>query len=62
MPVISRFLGIVVMMYWNDHNPPHLHAKYSGYEVMVSLDGKIIDGSFPKRALKLLKEWVKLNW
>ncbi|MBM3861768.1 MAG: DUF4160 domain-containing protein [Verrucomicrobia bacterium] len=33
MPVISRFLGIVIAMYWDDHSPPHFHAKYSGYEI-----------------------------
>ncbi len=41
MPVISRFLGIVVAMYWNDHSPPHFHAKYGEYEIVVSIQ----DGS-----------------
>lgn len=39
MPIISRFLGIVIMMYWNDHNPPHFHAKYGEYEVTISMNG-----------------------
>ena len=61
MPIISRFLGIIIMMYWNDHNPPHFHAKYGEYEVTISMDGNVIDGNLPKRALKLVKEWVKLH-
>jgi hypothetical protein len=61
MPIISRFLGIAIMMYWNDHNPPHFHAKYGDYEIVISIEGNIIDGNFPKRALNLVLEWVKLH-
>ena len=60
MPVISKFLGIIILMYWRDHDPPHFHAKYGEYEVMVSIDGKV-DGKFPKRALKLVLEWMELH-
>jgi len=35
MPIISRFLGIMISMYWNDHSPPHFHAKYGEYEITV---------------------------
>ena len=59
MPVISRFLGIVIIMYWRDHNPPHFHAKYGDYEVMITIKDGIIDGKFPKRALKLVLEWLE---
>jgi hypothetical protein len=31
MPELSRFLGIIVYMYFNDHNPPHFHVEYSEY-------------------------------
>lgn len=48
MPVISRFLGIIISMYWNDHLPPHLHAKYGEYEVIIDIDIGIIEGKFPK--------------
>ncbi|MEE4203754.1 MAG: DUF4160 domain-containing protein [Halieaceae bacterium] len=58
MPVISRFYGIVVVMYFNDHQPPHVHAKYSGYEAMVSFDGAIVEGDLPARAFKLVRDWV----
>ena len=52
MPVISRFLGIIISMFWKDHLPPHFHAKYGEYEITVEIDSGIIDGKFPPRALK----------
>jgi hypothetical protein len=56
MPVISRFLGIVIAMYWNDHSPPHFHAKYGEYEITVDILKRSIHGKFPKRALQLVLE------
>jgi len=54
MPIISRFYGIVIAMYFNDHNPPHFHAKYSGYEALFNFDGVIFEGELPKRASKFV--------
>lgn len=69
MPIISRFYGIVIAMYFNDHNPPHFHAKYSGYEALFDFDGNILDGEIPARAGKIVREWIlrhkmelELNW
>jgi hypothetical protein len=61
MPVISRFYGIVIAMYFNDHNPPHFHAKYSGYEALYNFSGDIIEGSLPNRASKLVADWIVLH-
>ncbi len=61
MPIISRFLGIIISMYWNDHLPPHFHAKYGEYEVTVSIKTGVIEGKFPKRALRLVLEWCELH-
>ncbi|MBF0415444.1 MAG: DUF4160 domain-containing protein [Magnetococcales bacterium] len=61
MPVLSRFLGIVIFMHWNDHLPPHFHAKYSGFEVMVGLDGVVLEGTFPRRAMSLIQEWRSMH-
>ncbi len=52
MPEISRFYGIVIMMFYNDHNPPHFHANYGEYKVVISIDEEVVDGYMPKRALK----------
>ena len=61
MPVLSRFYGIVVYMNYRDHEPPHFHARYQDQEVMVEIESGLIRGSFPKRALRLLFEWMELH-
>ncbi len=61
MPEISRFLGIIIAMYYNDHSPPHFHAKYGEYEITVNIDGGLFDGRFPKRALRHVLEWYELH-
>ena len=58
MPEILRFFGIVICMFWTDHNPPHFHAYYGGDEAQISLDGVVLRGSLPKRALSLVLEWL----
>lgn len=61
MPIISRFLGIVITMYWQDHAPPHFHAKYGEYKITVDIQNGIVEGKFPKRALKHVLEWYELH-
>lgn len=61
MPEICRFLGIIIMMQYRDHNPPHIHARYGDYEITVDINQSIIEGKFPKRALNLVLEWVELH-
>lgn len=57
MPEISRFLGIVIYMYYKDHAPPHFHAEYGEYTVTVDIESGIVQGKFPRRALGALLEW-----
>jgi len=62
MPEISRFLGIVIAMYYNDHSPPHFHARYGESEIRVNIDSsEIMSGEFPRRAEKLVLEWLELH-
>ncbi len=62
MPEISRFLGIIIAMYYNDHAPPHFHARYGENEIRVEIDtGSIMSGSFPTRAKNLVLEWLELH-
>lgn len=61
MPTISTFYGIIIMMYLKDkeHNPPHIHAFYG--EKVASFyisNGDIFEGDFPKRAQKMVKEFI----
>ena len=62
MPEISRFLGISIAMYFDDHNPPHFHVKYNDFRAIISIiDLKIIDGNLPPRVLGLVMEWAEMN-
>ena len=61
MPEISRFLGIIIRMYYRDHAPPHFHAEYGEYEITVDILTGAITGHFPKRALKAVLEWYELH-
>ena len=59
MPEICRFLGIVVTMHYDDHPPPHFHAKYGTFRVMIGLsDLRVLRGGLPPRVLGLLMEWA----
>jgi hypothetical protein len=57
MPEVSRFYGIVVFMNYNDHPPPHFHARYQDQEVTVELQTGVVQGKMSKRALRMLLEW-----
>ena len=58
MPVVSRFYGIAIVFYWEEHLPPHFHAKYAGDEGMIDIStGALIRGSLPGRVLLLVNEW-----
>ena len=61
MPEISRFLGIVIAMFYNDHAPPHFHAKYGDYDVTVRIADGVVEGRFPRRALNLVMEWYNIH-
>lgn len=64
MPVLSRFYGIIIRMYFlqKEHNPPHIHAIYGDDVAAITIsDGKVIEGALPNKALEMVKEWVSLN-
>lgn len=61
MPEISRFLGIVVRMHYRDHSPPHFHASYGEFRIVVQIETGIVEGRFPPRALRHLLEWTSLR-
>jgi hypothetical protein len=61
MPEISRFYGIVIKMFFDDHNPPHFHAYYNGEEIMININDGKVKGQFPRRALKLVYSWYDLH-
>ena len=61
MPEICRFLGIIIAIYYDDHAPPHFHAKYGEYEVTVRMADGALTGDFPRRAEGLVIEWMNLH-
>ncbi len=61
MPEISRFYGIIIYMFYNEHNPPHFHAEYQEFEAIIEIESGIIKGKIPRRALKLIFEWMDLH-
>ena len=62
MPEISRFLGIVVCMYFNDHNPPHFHAEYGDYQASITIESlSVLEGNLPSRVLGYVVEWASLH-
>lgn len=59
MPTISVFYGILIQMFWGDHAPPHFHALYAEYEVIIDINTlEVMRGSMPRRALALVLEWA----
>jgi hypothetical protein len=61
MPVVSRFYGIVIAMYWRDHTPPHFHAKYGDDEATIDIGTGAVTGQIPRRALALAEEWRTMH-
>jgi len=57
MPEICRFYGIVIFMNYNDHQPPHFHARYQEQEVTIEIQTGIVQGKMSRRALRMLFEW-----
>lgn len=64
MPVISRFYGMIIKMFFlaSEHNPPHIHVVYGDYIGIIDIrNGKMLEGDLPPKALKLIQEWTKIN-
>jgi len=61
MPEISRFLGIVIYIFYDEHNPPHFHAEYGEFMVSIEIETGVVHGNFPKRALRFVLKWRELH-
>lgn len=62
MPEICRFYGIIIRMFFRDHLPPHFHVEYAEYKAKINImDGELIDGDLPKKALRLVQAWVEIH-
>ena len=62
MPEICRFFGIIIRMYYDDHDPPHLHVEYQGNKAVVDFEGNVFRGGIGSRtALGLVRQWIDLH-
>lgn len=61
MPEICRFYGIIIKMYFNEHNPPHFHIEYQEYEAVMNIETGEVTGKMSRRALRLVYEWLDQN-
>ena len=64
MPILSKFYGITIRMYFqqSEHNPPHIHSLYGDDIVAVEIQtGDILEGNFPPKALSMVREWTELH-
>jgi hypothetical protein len=61
VPELSRFFGIVIGMFYDEHGPPHFHARYRDYKISMEIGSGSVVGRFPPRALLLVQDWARLH-
>jgi len=62
MPQISYFLGVIIRMFYRDHNPPHFHAVYGDFEALIDIQKNVVIGGYlPPRVVGLVIEWTVLH-
>ena len=62
MPTISQFFGIIIQMFWDEHAPPHFHAKYGEFKAVINIKAlSVIEGELPRRAETLVMDWAELH-
>jgi hypothetical protein len=62
MPEISRFFGMVILMYWDEHNPPHFHVRYGDDRAVINIKSlDLMEGSLSRRALNMILDWAELH-
>lgn len=61
MPELSRFFGIIIAMFGDDHNPPHFHVRYGDNEAIITIKDGIVEGELPRKVLKDVFKWMDLH-
>ena len=62
LPIVSVFYGTIIRMNFADHNPPHFHAEYQGFDAAFDIrSGKLVAGELPKSAVKIIRDWAKAH-
>ena len=62
MPEISRFFGMVIAMYYNDHAPPHFHVRYAKQKAVIGINPlELLEGTLSPKARALVLEWANMH-
>lgn len=62
MPTISTFYGILIRMFFDDHDPPHFHVEYAEYKAVIAIETLLVTrGHLPRRAQELVMDWAELH-
>ena len=61
MPVLTMFYGIIVSMFYKEHNPPHIHVQYAEHNAIFDFEGNMIEGNIPVKQIKLVEAWIVLH-
>jgi hypothetical protein len=61
MPEISRFYGLIILMNFKDHSPPHFHVWYGDFKALVTIQDGVIKGEMPQRAIKMIFDWLEIH-
>ncbi len=62
MPIISQFFGIIIRMYYDEHNPSHVRVEYQGKKALFDFSGNLLCGNlYSKTATRLIREWIDLH-
>jgi hypothetical protein len=62
MPEISRFFGMVILMYWDEHNPPHFHVRHGDDTAVINIKSlELMEGALSRRALNMILDWAELH-
>lgn len=61
MPIIATVAGVKIYMYYQDHNPPHFHARHDGESEVFDLEGNTLEGKIDKKKSKKVRKWARGN-
>lgn len=61
MPEISRFYGIIIYLYWRDHNPPHIHFAFGDYECTMDIVRRTVEGTAPAKVISRVNKWLDIH-
>lgn len=62
MPEVSRFYGIIILMFADDHNPPHIHVRYGDRRASITIKDGLVTGQLARKELVKVYQWIDLHY